>query len=45
VQHNSKNKNCYVCNKPTGGVFNTATEINKRMKQRAAAAAAEASKS
>ncbi|PRQ42773.1 putative transcription factor C3H family [Rosa chinensis] len=29
--HHSKNKKCFVCNKPTLGIFNTAHEIRKRM--------------
>eukprot|EP00271_Cylindrocystis_brebissonii_P005180 TRINITY_DN17135_c0_g1_i1.p2 TRINITY_DN17135_c0_g1~~TRINITY_DN17135_c0_g1_i1.p2 ORF type:complete len:384 (-),score=80.94 TRINITY_DN17135_c0_g1_i1:210-1361(-) len=33
LRHNVKNKNCYVCNKPTSGIFNTAHEITKRQKQ------------
>lgn len=33
LKHNSKNKNCFVCNKPTNGVFNTAHEIIKKMKE------------
>ncbi|XP_074263391.1 zinc finger CCCH domain-containing protein 1-like [Silene latifolia] len=30
LKHHSKNKKCFVCNEPTGGIFNTATEIRKR---------------
>lgn len=33
LKHNSRTKNCYVCEKPTGGVFNTAQEIIKKMKE------------
>eukprot|EP00897_Mesotaenium_endlicherianum_P002933 jgi/Mesen1/2668/ME000167S01819 len=33
LKHNARNKNCYVCNKPTNGVFNTAHEIAKRLKE------------
>ncbi|CAI0465829.1 unnamed protein product [Linum tenue] len=29
--HHSKNKKCFVCNKQTLGIFNTAHEIRKRM--------------
>ncbi|CAI0471046.1 unnamed protein product [Linum tenue] len=31
LKHHSKNKKCFVCNKPTLGIFNTAHEIRKRM--------------
>ncbi|KAJ7294110.1 hypothetical protein O6H91_20G027400 [Diphasiastrum complanatum] len=31
LKHHTKNKKCYVCNKPTNGVFNTAHEILKKM--------------
>lgn len=30
-QHHAKNKKCFVCNKPTLGIFNTAHEIRKKM--------------
>ncbi|KAL4627845.1 hypothetical protein ACB092_05G195100 [Castanea dentata] len=30
-QHHAKNKKCFVCNKPTLGIFNTAHEIRKRI--------------
>ncbi|KAL9234539.1 hypothetical protein vseg_009398 [Gypsophila vaccaria] len=30
LKHHSKNKKCFVCDQPTGGIFNTATEIRKR---------------
>ncbi|KAM7490865.1 hypothetical protein LguiA_033786 [Lonicera macranthoides] len=30
LKHHSKNKKCFVCNKPTLGIFNTAHEIRKR---------------
>jgi hypothetical protein len=33
VQHHARNKLCYVCNKPTNGVFNTAHEIVKKAKE------------
>jgi len=33
VQHHSRNKLCFVCNKATNGVFNTAHEIVRRMKE------------
>lgn len=33
LKHNAKTKNCYVCEKPTGGVFNTAHEIIRKMKE------------
>ena len=32
-QHHSKNKKCHVCLKPTGGIFNAAQEIRKKMAQ------------
>ncbi|CAN1157194.1 Zinc finger CCCH domain-containing protein 1 [Linum perenne] len=31
LKHHSKNKKCFVCNKPTNGIFNTAHEIRKRI--------------
>ncbi|XP_042409173.1 zinc finger CCCH domain-containing protein 1-like [Zingiber officinale] len=31
LKHHAKNKKCFVCNKPTLGIFNTAHEIRKRM--------------
>lgn len=31
LKHHARNKNCYVCNKPTNGVFNTAHEILRKM--------------
>ncbi|KAI5055625.1 hypothetical protein GOP47_0029146 [Adiantum capillus-veneris] len=30
LKHHARNKHCFVCNKPTGGTFNTAFEILKR---------------
>ncbi|XP_078176818.1 zinc finger (CCCH-type/C3HC4-type RING finger) family protein [Carex rostrata] len=33
LKHHSKNKKCFVCNKPTLGIFNVALEIKKRMAQ------------
>eukprot|EP00252_Welwitschia_mirabilis_P006258 TRINITY_DN17086_c0_g1_i1.p1 TRINITY_DN17086_c0_g1~~TRINITY_DN17086_c0_g1_i1.p1 ORF type:complete len:333 (-),score=50.01 TRINITY_DN17086_c0_g1_i1:9-1007(-) len=33
LKHYARNKNCYVCNKPTNGVFNTAHEILRKMAQ------------
>ena len=33
LKHNSKTKNCFVCEKPTGGVFNVAQDIVKRLKE------------
>lgn len=33
LKHHSKNKKCYVCNKPTLGIFNAAQEIRKKMAQ------------
>ncbi|GJN19491.1 hypothetical protein PR202_gb06773 [Eleusine coracana subsp. coracana] len=33
LKHHSKNKKCFVCNKPTLGIFNSAQEIRKRMAQ------------
>uniref|UniRef100_A0A453IHI0 Uncharacterized protein n=1 Tax=Aegilops tauschii subsp. strangulata TaxID=200361 RepID=A0A453IHI0_AEGTS len=32
-QHHSKNKKCFVCNKPTLGIFNAAQEIRKKIAQ------------
>ncbi|KAJ7962552.1 Zinc finger CCCH domain-containing protein 1 [Quillaja saponaria] len=31
LKHHSKNKKCFVCNKPTLGIFNAAHEIRKKM--------------
>ncbi|KAH7658178.1 Zinc finger RING/FYVE/PHD-type protein [Dioscorea alata] len=31
LKHHSKNKKCFVCNKPTLGIFNTAHEIKKKI--------------
>ncbi|XP_057857556.1 zinc finger CCCH domain-containing protein 1 [Cryptomeria japonica] len=31
LKHHARNKNCYVCNKPTSGVFNTAHEILRKV--------------
>ncbi|CAI5535385.1 unnamed protein product [Closterium sp. Naga37s-1] len=36
LKHHSRNKNCFVCEQPTQGVFNTAHDIIKRVKERAA---------
>ncbi|XP_024382662.1 zinc finger CCCH domain-containing protein 1 [Physcomitrium patens] len=33
LKHHSRNKLCYVCNKPTNGVFNTAHEIVRKQKE------------
>ncbi|CAM6096341.1 unnamed protein product [Calypogeia fissa] len=33
LKHHSRNKFCFVCNKPTNGVFNTAHEIVKKQKE------------
>ncbi|GBG89429.1 hypothetical protein CBR_g49220 [Chara braunii] len=33
LKHNSTSKNCAVCEKPTGGVFNTAREIVRKMQE------------
>ncbi|GJP84203.1 hypothetical protein CLOP_g14290 [Closterium sp. NIES-67] len=38
LKHHSRNKNCFVCEQPTQGVFNTAHDIIKRVKERAAKA-------
>ncbi|VAI59756.1 unnamed protein product [Triticum turgidum subsp. durum] len=32
-KHHSKNKKCFVCNKPTLGIFNAAQEIRKKIAQ------------
>ncbi|KAK1301366.1 Zinc finger CCCH domain-containing protein 1 [Acorus calamus] len=34
LKHHAKNKKCFVCNKPTLGIFNTAHEIRKRMAEK-----------
>ncbi|ERN04186.1 zinc finger CCCH domain-containing protein 1 [Amborella trichopoda] len=31
IEHHKKNKKCFVCDKPTLGIFNTAHEIKKKM--------------
>ncbi|XP_042448302.1 zinc finger CCCH domain-containing protein 1-like [Zingiber officinale] len=31
LKHHAKNKKCFVCNKPTLGIFNTAHEIREKM--------------
>ncbi|GFS45661.1 zinc finger (CCCH-type/C3HC4-type RING finger) family protein [Actinidia rufa] len=31
LKHHAKNKKCFVCNKPTDGIFNTAHEIKKKI--------------
>ena len=33
LRHNAKEKACFVCHRPTGGTFNTAKEIVKRVKE------------
>nr|XP_010925741.1 zinc finger CCCH domain-containing protein 15 isoform X2 [Elaeis guineensis]XP_010925742.1 zinc finger CCCH domain-containing protein 15 isoform X3 [Elaeis guineensis]XP_010925744.1 zinc finger CCCH domain-containing protein 15 isoform X4 [Elaeis guineensis]XP_029121331.1 zinc finger CCCH domain-containing protein 15 isoform X5 [Elaeis guineensis]XP_029121332.1 zinc finger CCCH domain-containing protein 15 isoform X6 [Elaeis guineensis] len=33
LKHHATNKKCFVCNKPTLGIFNTAHEIRKKMAQ------------
>ncbi|XBI70615.1 hypothetical protein VPH35_065055 [Triticum aestivum] len=33
LKHHSKNKKCFVCNKPTLGIFNAAQEIRKKIAQ------------
>lgn len=33
LKHHARNKKCFVCNKPTNGVFNTAHEILKKMRE------------
>ncbi|KAL6888147.1 hypothetical protein ACP4OV_009173 [Aristida adscensionis] len=33
LKHHSKNKKCFVCNKPTLGMFNAAQEIRKKIAQ------------
>ena len=33
LKHNAKEKLCFVCQKHTGGTFNTAKEIVKRVKE------------
>ncbi|MQL81621.1 hypothetical protein Taro_014082 [Colocasia esculenta] len=35
LKHYQKNKKCFVCNKPTLGIFNTAHEIKKKMAEMA----------
>lgn len=34
LKHNAKSKKCFVCNQPTGGIFNVAHDILKREKRR-----------
>ena len=36
LKHNAKQKTCFACNQPTGGVFNTAKEVLRRVKRRKA---------
>ncbi|KAA8520733.1 hypothetical protein F0562_014995 [Nyssa sinensis] len=31
LKHHTKNKKCFVCNKPTLGIFNTAQKVRKKM--------------
>ncbi|KAK6920293.1 Zinc finger, CCCH-type [Dillenia turbinata] len=31
LKHHTRNKKCFVCNKPTDGIFNVAHEIRKKM--------------
>mmetsp|Transcript_20672 Transcript_20672/g.51498 ORF Transcript_20672/g.51498 Transcript_20672/m.51498 type:complete len:362 (-) Transcript_20672:1423-2508(-) len=33
LRHNAKEKLCFVCQRPTGGTFNTAKDITKRVKE------------
>lgn len=33
LQHNAKSKKCFVCEQPTGGIFNVANDILKREKE------------
>jgi RING finger protein 113A len=33
LKHHARNKHCFVCNKPTNGVFNTAQDIVRKMKE------------
>ena len=33
LRHNAKDKLCFMCSKPTGGTFNSAKDITKRMKE------------
>ncbi|KAG0567433.1 hypothetical protein KC19_7G134600 [Ceratodon purpureus] len=40
LKHHSRNKLCFVCNKATNGVFNTAHEIVRKQKEAKAAAEA-----
>ncbi len=39
LKHNAKEQNCFVCRKSTGGTFNTAKEIVKRVKEMKASGA------
>ena len=32
LKHNAKTSKCFVCEQPTGGIFNVATEIEKKVK-------------
>lgn len=31
MQHHTENNDCFVCNKPTLGVFSSAVEVKKRI--------------
>lgn len=31
MQHHTENNQCFVCDEPTLGVFNTAVEVKKRI--------------
>ena len=44
LKHNGNKKNggrCAVCDVPTGGIFNVATDIEKKMKEKRKAAASQ----
>jgi RING finger protein 113A len=34
LQHNAKTSKCFVCEQPTGGIFNVAHDIVRREKAR-----------
>ena len=35
LKHNAKTPTCFACNQPTGGVFNTAKDVLRRVKEQA----------
>lgn len=37
LKHNAKTGKCFMCEQPTGGIFNVAKEIERKLKRDAAA--------